>query len=95
MQLTLHLIFYHTSDLLFSVSAEKSTVSMLFDHFDLTEEARWCFLSHAYVVTSLRTSIFFFFLYVLIIYIWITMLMYRDIFTCYIMMCCLLIVYIG
>jgi hypothetical protein len=37
----------------------------------------------------------YFFLYVLIIYIWITVLMYRDIFTYYIMMCCLLIVYIG
>jgi hypothetical protein len=36
----------------------------------------------------------YFFLYVLIIYIWITVLMYRDIFTCYIMTYYLLIIYI-
>jgi hypothetical protein len=39
-------------------------------------------------------NLYFFFLYVLIIYIWITVLMYRDIFTSYIMTCCLLIVYV-
>jgi hypothetical protein len=36
----------------------------------------------------------YFCLYVLIIYIWITLLMYKDIFTSYIMTCYLLIVYI-
>jgi hypothetical protein len=54
------LLIYYLFLLLFSISAEKSTVSTLFDHFDLTKEARWCFFSHAYVfATSLRTSIFF------------------------------------
>jgi hypothetical protein len=62
-------------------------ISMLFDRFNLMEEARWCFFGHAYAV------LFYLFIYIYMFSLYI----YLDnsVVNCYIMTCCLLIIYIG
>jgi hypothetical protein len=63
-------------------------VSTLFDRFTFTEDARWCFYKRT-MCCHVTFTLYFFFIGSYYIYIWITLLMYRDRF-----ICCLLIVYI-